>query len=77
MPFSKYDRQTRQLLFEAFEAALVETDGPHFPSVPPAMTVARLTKGLLDAAEAGERDPERLRLAALEALTMGEARRMR
>jgi hypothetical protein len=68
MPFGNYDQQTRQLLYEAFDAAMVETGSAH--TTAPAMIVARLTKGLLDAAEAGERDPEMLRRAAPKALAV-------
>ena len=63
MPFSTYDDETRELLYAAYDAALIAT-GSRYSSTPRAIIIASLTKRLLDAAETGERDPERLRLAA-------------
>lgn len=67
MPFSDYDHQTRDLLFAAYDAALLETGNAHSPT-PRSTVIEKLTRGLLNAAAAGERDPDKLRLAALRAM---------
>ena len=66
MPFSDYDHQTREILYAAYDAALLEAGNVH--SSTRSTMIGKLTRGLLDAAEAGERDPDKLRLAALRAL---------
>ena len=67
MAFSDFDHQTRDLLFAAYDAALLETGNSH-SSTPRSTIIEKLTRGLLIAAAAGERDPDKLRLAALRAL---------
>ena len=64
-PFSKYDEQTAQLLYAAYNAAWRELEATTHPWATHAATKARLTRGLLAATDAGERDPESLKLAAL------------
>ena len=66
MPFSDYDIQTREILYAAYDAALLEAGDAH--SSTRSTIIGKLTQGLLNAAEAGERDPDKLRLAALRAL---------
>jgi hypothetical protein len=56
-PFSNYDPQTRQLLYDAFDAAWLEMDYFSLALASHAELKSRLTRALLDAAEAGERDP--------------------
>jgi hypothetical protein len=62
-PFSHYDESTSKLLFEAFDAAWREVEVTNAGSH--GATKARLTRGLLSAAATGERDPIKLKLAAL------------
>ncbi len=66
MPFSDYDLQTREILHAAYDAALLEAGNAH--SSTRSTIIEKLTQGLLNAAEAGERDPDKLRRAALKAL---------
>ena len=70
MPFSACDLETRALLNTAYDVALRAT-GTRYSSTPRSNVIASLTKGLLDAAGRGERDPDKLRLAALIALRAG------
>jgi len=64
-PFGPYDEATSKLLKEAFDAAWHELEATEHPWATHAATKARLTRGLLAAAAAGERDPIKLKLAAL------------
>jgi hypothetical protein len=64
-PFSICDEATSKLLYEAYEAAWRELEVTEHPWATHAATKARLTRALLDAAAAGERDPVKLKRAAL------------
>lgn len=64
-PFSTYDEKTSQLLYQAYNAAWRELEATTHPWAKHAATKARLTRGLLAAVVAGERDPEKLQLAAV------------
>jgi hypothetical protein len=66
MPFSSYDHETREILYAAYDAALLEAGNA--PPFTRSTIIERLTQGLLNAADSGERDPDKLRLAALRAL---------
>jgi hypothetical protein len=64
-PFSTFDERTSKLLCEAYDAVWKELEAATQPLPTQAATKARLTRGLLDAASAGERDPFKLKLAAI------------
>jgi hypothetical protein len=67
MPFSLHDPVTAQLLYRVFDAAMLDLDGsPALSAARKSTTIAQITKQLLAAADTGERDPERLKLLALE-----------
>ena len=66
MPFSNFDAQTRKVLYDAFDAAWLGLDPANLTDF--AATDSKLARNLLDAAETGERDPEKLRLAALKGI---------
>jgi hypothetical protein len=67
MPFSLHDPVTAQLLYRVFDAAMLDLDGsPALSAGRKSTTIAQITKQLLAAADTGERDPERLKLLALE-----------
>jgi hypothetical protein len=67
MPFSLHDPATAQLLYRVFDAAMLDLDGsPALSAARKSTTIAQITKQLLAAADAGERDPEQLKLLALE-----------
>ena len=69
MPFSLHDPVTAQLLYRVFDAAILDLDGSLALSVArKSTTIAQITKQLLAAADAGEREPERLKLLALEGI---------
>ncbi len=64
-PFSAYDEPTVRLLYAAYNAAWSALEATTHPWATHAATKARLTRGLLAAAAAGERDPEKLKTAAI------------
>jgi hypothetical protein len=66
------DPQTLQLLFRVFEAIWRDVDTSAMPLTEQALLRVRIKRHLLEAAEAGESDPEKLRQAARRALTGGE-----
>ena len=69
MPFSLHDPVTAQLLYRVFDAAILDLDGSLALSVArKSTTIAQITKQLLAAADTGEREPERLKLLALEGI---------
>lgn len=65
-PFNTYNAQTSRLLYDAYNAAWHDLEATSHPWATHAATKARLTRGLLAAADAGERDPEKLKLAAIQ-----------
>jgi hypothetical protein len=66
MPFSVFDEETQALLVEALSAARMQLDNTGaWPTTRKAETTSKLTRQLLAAAEAGERDPDTLVKAAL------------
>ena len=67
-PFSAYDEPTSRLLYAAYNAAWRELEATSHPWATHAATKARLTRGLLAATAAGERDPEKLKLAAIHGI---------
>lgn len=68
MPFSLYD-PVAQLLYRVFDAAVLDLDGsPALSAARRSTTIAQITKQLLPAADAGERDPEQLKLLALKGI---------
>ena len=66
--FSGHDDRTAQLLIEAYGAAWQHLETTAHPWATHAATKARLTRGLLAAAAQGERDPIKLKLAALKSV---------
>ena len=69
MPFSLHDPVTAQLLYRVFDAAMLDLDGSLALSTSrKSTTIAQITKQLLAAADTGEREPERLKLLALEGI---------
>ena len=69
MPFSLYDPVTAQLLYRVFDAAILDLDGSlALSAARKSTTIAQITKQLLAAADTGEREPERLKLLALEGI---------
>jgi hypothetical protein len=66
--FSEYGPLTQKLLYGIFDKAWRGLDNPQVSTIDLMVTRQRLTRALLDAADAGERDPEKLRLAALKAI---------
>jgi len=69
MPFSLHDPVTAQLLYRVFDAVILDLDGSLAlsPARKPT-TIAQITQQLLAAADTGEREPERLKLLALEGI---------
>jgi hypothetical protein len=59
-----FDPEITKLMGEAYDAACVELGD----RTPPALLKEVIAKRIIDAAEKGERDPERLRARALDAL---------
>jgi hypothetical protein len=69
MPFSLHDPVTAQLLYRVFDAAMLDLAGSlALSAAHKSKTIAQITKQLLAAADTGERDPERLKLLALEGI---------
>ncbi len=69
MPFSLHDPVTAQLLYRVFDSAILDLDGSLALAVArKSTTIAQITKQLLAAADTGEREPERLKLLALEGI---------
>ena len=69
MPFSLHDPVTAQLLYRVFDAAMLDLDGSlALSAAHKSTTIAQITKQLLAAADTGEREPERLKLLALEGI---------
>ncbi|HEX2337531.1 MAG TPA: hypothetical protein VHI72_13740 [Hyphomicrobiaceae bacterium] len=69
MPFSLHDPVTAQLLYRVFDAAMLDLAGtPALSAARKSTTIAQITKQLLAAADTGEREPERLKLLALEGI---------
>ena len=69
MPFSLHDPVTAQLLYRIFDAAVLDLAGsPALSAARKSTTIAQVTGQLLAAADTGERDPERLKLLALEGI---------
>jgi hypothetical protein len=69
MPYSLHNPVTAQLLYRVFDAAILDLDGSLALSVArKSTTIAQITKQLLAAADIGEREPERLKLLALEGI---------
>lgn len=69
MPFSSHDPVTAQLLYRVFDAAMLDLAGSlALSAARKSKTIAQITKQLLAAADTGERDPERLKLLALEGI---------
>jgi hypothetical protein len=64
-PFNTYNGQTSRLLHDAYNAAWSDLEATSHPWATHAATKARLTRGLLAAAATGERDPAKLKLAAI------------
>lgn len=65
MPFTRYDPDTAAMLFRAFDQPSLELGVSNAQDAEwRRATTTRLTAQLLAATEAGERDPERLRLLA-------------
>jgi hypothetical protein len=63
-----YDPETLQTVYEAFDAIWMYAVAFGVPVAARAQIRKRMTQCLFAAAEAGERDPEKLRLAALKGL---------
>ena len=68
MPFSDYDHQTREILYAAYDAALLEAGNAH--SSTRSTIIEWLTQGLLNAADfsglnATQKSLQRLALRAL------------
>jgi hypothetical protein len=68
----EYDPQTLQLLFRVFDAMWRDVDTSSMPLPDQAALRVRMKQRLLEAAETGESDPEKLRLTASQALIGGE-----
>ena len=69
MPYSLHDPVTAQLLYRVFDAAILDLDGsPALSVARKSTTIAQITKQLLAAADTGEREPQRLKLLALEGI---------
>jgi hypothetical protein len=66
--FSEYGPLTQKLLYGIFDEAWRGLDTPQVSTIDLMVTRRRLTRALLDAADTGERDPEKLRLAAVRGL---------
>jgi hypothetical protein len=65
--FSSRNAVDAALFYRAFGAALLDLDGsPTWSAERRSATILQITKQLLAAAETGERDPERLKLMALD-----------
>ena len=62
------DPETRQLLYDDFDAIWMYAINSRAPLGARAAIRTRMTKRVLETVEAGERDPEKLRLAALKGL---------
>jgi hypothetical protein len=70
--FEDYNNNTMKVLYSAYDAAWLELEEAADPRVSQpnkAVSISQLTRGLLAAANAGERDFERLKLAALQELS--------
>ena len=67
-PFDTFNESTSKLLHEAYNAAWLELEATSHAWATHAATKARLTRGLLAAAATGERDPEKLKLAAVNGI---------
>ena len=69
MPFSLHDPVTAQMLYRVFDEAILDLYGsPALLVSRKSTTIAQITKQLLAAADTGEREPERLKLLALEGI---------
>lgn len=66
-----YDPEALQTLYEAFDAVWMYAVAYCAPLAARVAIRKRMTRRLVDAVEAGERDPEKLRRAALEAIEDG------
>ena len=67
MPFRSYDLETARMLSRVYETVLEEA-GKARPEIPPERWAAlktHIVENLISAADAGERDPDRLRSYAL------------
>ena len=67
MPF-EYDPDTLQTLYEAFDAVWIYAVAFGVPLAARVEIRKRMAQCLFDAVEAGEREPEKLRVAALKGL---------
>jgi hypothetical protein len=63
-----YDPETLQTVYEAFDAIWMYAVAFGVPVAARVKIRKKMTQCLFDAVEAGERDPEKLRLAALKGL---------